>query len=626
MHQIPVSSYKMLLALIATLMMGGLQAEPTPLQEPSVSLEINTIVAAKRHPYLKQANFSNRSDDLVALYKLFNDQLLWLNPNSSTNTAEVLALLENAYAQGLYPDHYDVATLKEKYQVALTLAPTAYKELAQFDTALSLALLRYVHDLHYGRVDPQGINYKLRLRDKKALDIPALIKDSLFLNTVAKIDMLAEPKLMQYQKLKSALAAYRQITAQHVPVKFVVKGKLRSGQSHPQLAELGRFLEAVGDLPEYKAQDNADKKLIYTPDLVEGVKKFQERHGLGADGTIGPSTVATLNEPLPTRISQIEMAMERLRWLPEMENIDKTIIVNIPSFQLWAIDGTNGAAPEITQMRVVVGKSVKNQTPVLMAEMSFIEFMPYWNVPKNILKDEILPKLSRKPGFLASQNMELVAKSGKPLPLNQDYLDKLRKGQLRVRQRPGTRNSLGKVKFIFPNKDDVYLHDTPSTALFSRSRRDFSHGCVRVEKPKVLAEFALKNQGKWNAETIQKAMRSSANLRVDLAKPIPVLFFYTTAFVDQDNNLAFFPDIYGHDNVLAVALKTNADVPDHAIFVSTPPNAAEGTAESATKNSAEHTTGANSADKVTVNTTEANNIDKITENAAKNTVAPAIAP
>ncbi len=223
-------------------------------------------------------------------------------------------------------------------------------------------------------------------------------------------------------------------------------------------------------------------------------------------------------------------------------------------------------------MRVVVGKALKNQTPVLMAQMSFIEFSPYWNVPKNILKDEILPKLTKNPGFLASQNMEIVASAGnsaKSVPVNQESIEKLRRGQLRVRQRPGGKNSLGKVKFIFPNKDDVYLHDTPANSLFSKTRRDFSHGCVRVENPRALAEFALKNQGKWTPDTIQKSMKNPANQRVILQNPIPVLFFYTTAYVDQNNNLSFYPDIYGHDEVLIQALKKNDDLPDRSIFVST---------------------------------------------------------
>jgi L,D-transpeptidase YcbB len=560
---------KCLIIFLASLPLQALFAEDSAFLEPSVSKEINAIITARQNPYLKQSSFSNRAEDLDALYKRGNYQLLWLgNAQSAKNTADALDLLANAATQGLIQENYDAQMLRTKLSLALALSPTAYKDLARYDTALSIAVLRYLHDLHYGRVNPQGINFKLQLREKKLTDLPVLIKDSLTLNTVSQLPLLVEPKLHQYQKLKSALASYRLIAAKSPVFNFSVKGKLRPGEHHPQLAELSQFLASVGDLPEAATVSTTEKNPKYTGNIVEGVKKFQLRHGQSADGTIGPSTVTALNEPLSQRITQIELAMERLRWLPEL-SVGRSIIVNIPAFQLWAIDDINNVDVNITNMRVVVGKALKNQTPVLMAQMSYIEFMPYWNVPKNILKDEILPKLARNPGYLAAQNMEIVGNSAKSFSVNGDSLEKLRRGVLRVRQRPGNKNSLGKVKFIFPNKEDVYLHDTPANSLFSRSRRDFSHGCVRVENPKVLAEFALKNQGNWNANTIKKAMQKSTMQHVVLQNPIPVLFFYTTSFVDQFNNLAFYQDIYGHDTVLMEALKKTDDLSDQSIFVST---------------------------------------------------------
>ncbi len=558
--------------LLLTLPFRLTGGEAPAAQEPGVTQEINSIITARLHPYLKQSDFSNRTQDLDTLYKLFEYKLLWLGHNENVkNLTDALDLLKNSANQGLDPEDYDAEKLQNRFKTGPALAPTAYKDLALLDTAVSIAVLRYVHDLHYGRVNPQGINFNLQLREKKLLDLPILIKDSLTLQTISKLDLLAEPKLQQYQKLKSALASYRQNSLQLPQINFSLNGKLRPRQSHPQLAELAKYLVSLGDLPANFAFSETDKKPKITPELAAGIKHFQQRHGMSADGTLGPGTIEALNVPAAKRIEQIELAMERLRWLPEMENVPRSIIVNIPAFQLWAIE--DGApTPNVTNMRVVVGKALKNQTPVLMANMSFIEFAPYWNVPKNILKDEILPKLSRKSGFLASQNMEIVSNFGnsaKPVALNNETIGKLKNGQLRIRQRPGKGNSLGKVKFIFPNKDDVYLHDTPANSLFSRSRRDFSHGCVRVENPKALAEFALRNQGKWNSETIKKAMQNPANRRVDLEQPIPVLFFYTTAFVDQNNELTFYPDIYSHDQVLVQALEKNADLSDQAIFVST---------------------------------------------------------
>ncbi len=559
-----------LLVLLAILLPQLSLAADPGLIEPSVGKEITEIINAHQHPYLRQGNFANRAEDLDALYKLGNYQLVWLGKADSLERVnDAIGLLSQAPIQGLNQDNYDLEILRQKYNDVVKLEVSDYKNTAMYDTALSIAMLRFLHDIHYGRVNPHGINFNLQLRDKKSTDLPSIIKDSIQLNTVLQLPLLVEPKLQQYQKLKAALAAYRMLVEKSTPFNFVIKSKLRLGSHHPQLVELARFLIDVGDLPADKAVPNTEG---YTADLVKAVKKFQRRHGITSNGIIGADTVDAINVPLVHRIIQMELAMERLRWLPELSNVGRSIIVNIPAYQLWALDELDKPDPLITNMKVVVGKALKNQTPVLMANMSFIEFMPFWNVPANILKDEILPKLIKKPGFLASQNMEIVSgysPSAKPIAVNQESIEKLRKGIYRVRQRPGNRNSLGKVKFIFPNKDDVYLHDTPADSLFSRTRRDFSHGCVRVENPKALAEFALKGQGKWTPALIRKAMQSQVNQRVDLKQSIPVLFFYTTTFVDQDNNLDFYPDIYGHDKVLLEALKKSDDLSDQSIFVTT---------------------------------------------------------
>jgi len=513
--------------------MQALLAEETVNQEPGIAQEITAIIAAKQHPYLMLSNFPNRTDDLESLYKMSNHQLLWLgNANAEKNITDALDLLATATVHGLKPKNYDTETLRQKLQSALKLKPDSYKELALYDTALSISLLRFLHDLHYGRVNPQGINFNLKLREKKLIDLPLLIKNSLAQNNLAQLPLSLEPQFKQYQKLKQALANYRQLAANAVPFKLDIKETLHPGESHPQIAELRRLLTTVGDLPDDKTVISAEQSSLYTDAIVTGVKTFQKRHGLTADGNIGKGSVAALNVPLSYRVTQLELAMERLRWLPEL-NVGASIIVNIPAFQLWAFDSIDQPDANIVNMRVVVGNALKTQTPVLMAEMHFIDFMPYWNVPYSIIKNEILPKLIQNSNYLDKENMEMVSvfRDGeKPTALNQETMNLLKEGKLRIRQRPGGKNALGKVKFIFPNKDDVYLHDTPANALFSKSRRDFSHGCVRVANPQKLAEFALKNQDNWNAETIQLAMNTPKMQRVILKKPIPVLFFYTTAF------------------------------------------------------------------------------------------------
>ncbi|MDI1293037.1 MAG: L,D-transpeptidase family protein [Methylobacter sp.] len=555
-------------------------------QEPGIAQEITAIILTKQHPYLMLSNFENRTEDIESLYKMSNHQLLWLgNRNTEKNITDGLNLLAKAADHGLNPNNYDVETLQRNRQIALLLKPDSYKELALYDTALSISLLRYLHDLHYGRINPQGINFNLKLREKKLLDLPVLIKNSLTQNTLTELPLSAEPQLKQYPKLKQALANYRQLAANTPRLKLNMKKTLLPGDAHPQIGELRRFLIAVGDLPEDKTVISAEKPShlpkdktaistkivpIYTDAIATGVKAFQKRHGLTADGHIGKGTVAMLNEPLSQRVIQIELAMERLRWLPEL-NTGTSIIVNIPAFQLWAFDSIAQADANIVNMKVVVGKALKHQTPVLMAEMHYIDFMPYWNVPFSITKKEILPKLLQNNNYLNQENMELVSvnrNTETPTALNRETLNMLQQGKLRIRQRPGGKNALGRIKFIFPNKEDVYLHDTPANALFSQSRRDFSHGCVRVANPQKLAEFVLKNQDDWNPETIQLAMNTPKNRRVLLKEPIPVLFFYTTAFFDQFDNLEFHPDIYGHDAVLLKALSKANDLPDQSLFFS----------------------------------------------------------
>ncbi len=547
-------------------------AEEIVNQEPGIAQEITAIISAKQHPYLTLPNFPNRTEDINALYKMSNHQLLWLgNVDTENNITEALTLLANATVHGLNPKNYDTEILWQKLQPALKLKPDAYKELALYDTALSISLLRFLHDLHYGRVNPQGINFNLKLREKKLIDLPLLIKNSLEQKTLAELPLSVEPKLKQYQKLKPALANYRQLAANSPPFKLTINETLHPGASHPQIAELRRFLITVGDLAEEKTLAGTEKATLYTAAIVTGVKKLQKRHGLNADGQIGKGTAAAFNIPLSQRVTQIELAMERLRWLPELST-GASIIVNIPAFQLWAFDTLDQQDINIVNMRVVVGNALKTQTPVLMAEMHFIDFMPYWNVPYSIIKNEIVPKLIENNNYLNKENMELVSVSRyveKPTAINQETLNLLREGKLRIRQRPGGKNALGKVKFIFPNKDDVYLHDTPSNSLFGKSRRDFSHGCVRVANPQKLAEFALKNQDNWNPETIKIAMDTPKNQRVILKKPIPVLFFYTTAFFDQYDNLEFYPDIYGHDATLLNALSKPDDLSDQSLFIST---------------------------------------------------------
>lgn len=451
----------------------------------SINHEISNILNNKQNTLLNRTNFEYRADDVDALYKSNDYAPIWINtPQAEKNISDILALLSNAAAHGLNADDYSVSLLQQKLPLIQLLKPDSYTDLAMYDTALTISLVRFLHDVHYGRVNPHSLNFKVKLRTKKEVDLPQLIKTALNETSISQLALKVEPNLQQYRQLRAALATYRELS----------------------------------NMPEIEEKSRSKKKK--TP-----VNKFE-------------------------RVVKIELAMERLRWLPEMAS-GQSIIVNIPAFQLWGIDEINPA--NSLNLNVVVGKADKTQTPIIMADMNSVEFMPYWNVPPSILKKEIMPKLANNPGYLSGQNMEVVS---------------LKNGGMRVRQKPGGKNALGRLKFIFPNPDGVYLHDTPSKSLFGRTRRDFSHGCVRVQNPSALAQFVLKNQEGWSPERIDAMLKSDQHRQVSLKTTIPVLFFYTTAFYEQGDKLTFYNDIYRHDATLLALLTKVNDVPDSALIAS----------------------------------------------------------
>lgn len=513
---------------------------------------ISTLIAEKQNPLLVKPDFSKQADQLLSLYQLANNQFLWLgDAQSQTNIDAALAILSNADADGLDPRDYDADVLKQTFELALSIPPSAINELAKFDTALSIALLRFVNDLHHGRVNPQQLNYPSPFGSKQFIEAANLIKQAIDQHTLAQLPEVVQPKYKQYQQLKQILADYRKAPADGNFEPLIFEKALRPGERYPQLDELRQRLIALNAMtPE---TEDLQPEKFYSKKLQAGVKEFQRQNNLQADGIIGKETAAKLNQSLEQKILQIELAMERLRWLPD-DITGPVIIVNIPAFQLRAFNSVNEA--DILNMKVIVGKALKNQTPVLLEDMKYLEFMPYWNIPSSIMKKEILPKMYNNLGYLQSQDIELVQLYSKQDSGWYSVFDDIKHGRVRARQRPGKKNPLGKVKFIFPNKEDVYLHDTSSPSLFNRNQRDLSHGCVRVAEAEKLAEFVLGNQPEtnWDLAAIQQAMSGSKTRRVSLRNPIPVLFFYTTTFVDQDNQIHFYRDIYNQDEVLEKAL------------------------------------------------------------------------
>ena len=311
------------------------------------------------------------------------------------------------------------------------------------------------------------------------------------------------------------------------------------------------MLVIQGDLSAVDAEVSVDQK--YEGPIVEGVEHFQNRHGLEPKGILDAATLKKMNTPFSERITQLQLTMERLRWLPHRFQ-KPPIIVNIPEFRLYAVNDQYRSA---FTMKVVVGRAYGHQTPVFASQIESVIFRPYWNVPHSIVKAELVPHLKKDSSYFSKNDYEIVDKNAEVVTEaadSKDVIAQLNSGKLGVRQKPGPQNALGLIKFEFPNQYDVYMHGTPSKALFARTRRDFSHGCIRVEDPVELAKWVLQDRPEWSEENMRAAIDGEDRVEVKLKEPIPVLIFYSTAVVLEGGEVHFYDDIYGLDAQLEETL------------------------------------------------------------------------
>ncbi len=420
--------------------------------------------------------------------------------------------------------------------------------------------MRYISDLHIGRVDPKHFKFGIEIEQNK-YNLPQFVtQDVIHASDIQAVLADVEPPYPGYKRTEIALQHYLQLAAKGdgPPVPDVPK-TIAPGDSYAGDSQLAQRLQLLGDLPASVVIDPNSQR--YAGPLVDAVKLFQARHGLDPDGKLGKGTIRQLNLPLSMRVRQLQDALERWRWLPP-QFPQPPVVVNVPEFVLRVFTSDHKVA---LRMNVVVGKALRHQTPVFAQDMRYIVFRPYWNVPSSILRGEIVPSIEKNRNYIASKGFEVTDLSGKVVtdgPISDAVLAQLRAGRLAVRQKPGPNNSLGLVKFIFPNEHSVYLHSTPAQQLFSQSRRDFSHGCIRVQKPADLAAYLLRNQPSWTLEKVQAAMQSGPdNQQVNLATPVPVLILYDTAVVEEDGSVHFFDDIYGHDKSLEAVLAKGQPYP-----------------------------------------------------------------
>ena len=506
-------------------------------------------VDTSKVPNLRWPNFSDYESYVATFYDDRNYEVAWTRDGAPTATATAfIQQFQDAGAKGLISEDYDAPRWAERVQALNTKSADA---ISLFDVAMTVNVMRYISDLRIGRVNPSHFNFEVPVQDKR-YDLAEFVSDNVVDATdVPKLIAGVEPDSDDYRKTEQALAHYLDLAKQQgqegaEPLPTVMKA-VSVGETYPAVDALLTRLQLEGDAPAAAQSHPAaspDLHSIYNHEVSAAVKNYQHRHGITEDGKLTPQTIKLLNVPMTARVAQLQDSLERWRWLPE-PYLHARLMVNLPEFVLRGYD------PQHTldfTMRVVVGQVMgEHETPVFTHMMRYLVFRPYWNVPVDIARKELVPHMTSNRGYLASKNFEVTNNKGVVLT---DYTAKqVAQGAVMVREKPGPKNSLGLVKFIFPNQYDIYLHSTPAVSLFERSRRDFSHGCIRVQKPVDLAVWVLQGQGgDWDLDKVQAAMNSGPDNRtVSLKTPLPIVIFYLTARVDDDGQVNFFDDIYGYD-------------------------------------------------------------------------------
>jgi murein L,D-transpeptidase YcbB/YkuD len=463
---------------------------------------------------------------------------LW-KPKAIASLSRALNALED---DGLNPGEYRFAAI-EPFLRSPNRSRHSLVESAQLDILFTEAYLRALYHLYYRQADPKGVdpnNNFARARDGK--DRSRQLLRWIERGQIEAAFDWARPKSKRYQHLRKGLARYRQSqkNAKRFP-KVDRGGTLRPGDTDARIAQVRRRLAASGEL------SSASGSNTYDDALVAAVKRFQRNNGLGADGVIGPGTLGAMNASGSSRIDTIRVNLERQRWMLH-EDKGEFLAVDIAGFMIyWSKNGRI-----IWKEQVQVGKKYTN-TPIFKDKIEYLVFNPTWTIPPGILRRTILPGLKKNPGYLDAKGYQLLSNSGQRLDPYSINWKGMSRFPYSVRQPPGKKNALGLVKFMFPNKHHVFLHDTNHREYFARQVRTTSSGCIRLRNPFDLAERLLKNQG-WSRARIDKVIRSGKTTRVNLKKPMRILIFYSTAWADENGQVTFKNDVYNRDAKVLKAL------------------------------------------------------------------------
>jgi murein L,D-transpeptidase YcbB/YkuD len=513
---------------------------------------LHAIVDSGRNTDLRWPDFTPYKAEVAKLYETNGYSLLWVqNGRVRPQGQAVITLLQNADAKGLDPEDYDGSRWQDRL-LKLGHNPSE-QDLASFDSALTVSAMRYIRAIHCGRVNPKEFRFQLDMGGEP-LPLAEFIQTQVVNadDPAAEIQKL-EPPFPGYRRLLELLPVYERYANQAEGEKLpTVTKAVRPGQPYPGVVRLGRFLQIIGDIPA-SAQLNTNAT-IYDGVLVEGVKHYQDRHGEAPTGNLDTRTINELNTPPAVRIRQIKLTLERWRWLPHSFP-QPPVVVNLPEFRARAMNPDGTVA---FYKNVIIGKAYGHKSPIFEKDIQYVVFRPYWEVTPSIQRNEIVPHIQKDPNYIARNNFEVVTAKGEVVTDNQvspEVLEGIKSLHLMVRQKPGETNSLGLVKIIFPNPDNVYLHGTDAPGLFSQDIRDFSHGCIRVENPADLVAWVLRNNPGWDLDRVKATMNGEKNnLQVNLVTRIPVLIVYGTAAVNEENQIRFFDDIYGYDAELDKAL------------------------------------------------------------------------
>jgi murein L,D-transpeptidase YcbB/YkuD len=546
-----IAALVIVIVFLCTASIASERISDTPVPDTELALLIKKRITRGTSPSKKTIGGEQvYSTFLVeSFYKGRNYQPAWSHEGRLMQVEMLIKAIDEAYGDGLSPAYYHLSRIRSLVDnVSGKLSPDPNR-LADLDILLTDAFITLGCHLSAGCVNPVTAASEWFAKGGK-VDVSSLLEQALRKKQIREILMGLRPEKGNYTRLRRALAEYRGMASKGEWSLLSDGPRMKKGFRSDRVAELGKRLAASGDL----RADEATGGDLYDDRLEQSVIIFQKRHGLKADGVVGRDTRNALNVTLKQRIRQMELNMERLRWIlgnPE----ERFIMINIADFQLYLIEKDT----PVISMKVVVGKPYQS-TPIFTAKMMYIVINPSWNIPGSIARKEILNKIAKNPHYLADQNIEVLEGRGSQErvidPETIDWSGIAEKAlPYRFRQKPGPLNSLGQLKFMLPNSYDVYLHDTPAKRLFSENVRTFSHGCIRIEKPIELAEYLLRDDPRWTRDALITAIDKGTEQIVQIPQPLNVHFLYLTAWVDEGDTLQFRTDIYGRDKRLDEALR-----------------------------------------------------------------------